>query len=134
MWEGISSAADGTRRRDSRRLCQTELSPALKLSLERGEAVTRLPAIQTSAGGLRGGGKKLAVLRSRVGRVALISEEEIFEAVRWTLERHRYLIEPSSAVTVAACLTGKAGAVDGPAVVVLSGRNVSLGTLRRILA
>ena len=116
--------------------CQHELSPALKLSLERGEAVTRLPAVQTSAGGLEGGiGRKtFAVLRSRVGRVALISEEEIFEAVRWTLERHRYLIEPSSAVTVAACLTGKAGAVDGPAVVVLSGRNVSLGTLRRILA
>jgi threonine dehydratase len=116
--------------------CQHEGSPALKLSLERGAAVTRLPAFETTAGGVEGGigEKPFEVLRTRVDRVALVSEGEIFEGVRWMLDAHQYLIEPSAAVVVAACLSGKAGRFDRPVVVVLSGRNVALSTLRRILA
>jgi threonine dehydratase len=115
--------------------CQLEASPALKLSLETGEAVTRLPPVETSAGGLEGGiGRStFEVLKTRVDGVALLSEEEILGAVQWMLAEHQYLVEPSAAVTVAACLTGKAGKLDTPTVVVLSGRNVSLETLRRIL-
>jgi threonine dehydratase len=116
--------------------CQHEGSPALALSLERGEAVVRLPAFTTTAAGLEGGIGRIgfAVLRSRIDGVALISEAEIFDAVRFMLERHQYLIEPSSAVTVAAILTGKAGRLASPTVAVISGRNVALPTLRRILA
>ena len=115
--------------------CNHELSPALALSLERGRAVTRLPAVETAAGGIEGGiGRKtFEILRSRVDRVALVSEREIFDAVRWMLEKHQHLIEPSAAAAVAACLTGKAGRFDGPVVVVISGRNVSLETLTKIL-
>jgi threonine dehydratase len=115
--------------------CNHELSPALALSLERGEAVTRLPAASTSAGGIEGGiGRKpFEVLWSRIDGVALVSEEEIFGAVRWMLGEHQQLIEPSAAAAIAACRTGKAGRFDGPVVVVISGRNVSLDTLRRIL-
>jgi threonine dehydratase len=115
--------------------CQLEASPALKLSLATGRAVTRLPAVETAAGGLEGGigAKTFEVLRSRVDRVALMTEEEVLEGVRWMAENHQYLIEPSSAVTIAACLTGKAGAFDQPAVVVLSGRNMSATLLSRIL-
>ena len=116
--------------------CQHALSPALALSLERGEAVTKLPTVATTAGGLEGGiGRTgFGVLRSRIDGVALLTEEEIFEGVRFMLDRHQYLIEPSSAVTVAAILTGKAGRLDTPAVAVISGRNVALSTIRRILA
>ena len=39
-----------------------------------------------------------------------------------------------SAVTVSAILAGKAGRIDSPAVAVISGRNVALPTVRRILA
>ncbi|TMQ11289.1 MAG: pyridoxal-phosphate dependent enzyme [Deltaproteobacteria bacterium] len=73
-------------------------------------------------------------LRTRVDGVALLGEAEIFEGVRFMLERHQYLIEPSAAVTVAAILTGKAGGLASPTAVVISGRNVALSTLRRILA
>ena len=116
--------------------CQLESSPALKMSLESGRAVTRLPAADTTAGGLEGGigAKPFAILRTRIQRVALLSEAEIFEAVRWMLDTHQYSIEPSAAVTIAACLTGKAGRFAAPVVVVLSGRNVAVATLRRILA
>ena len=116
--------------------CQHALSPALALSLERGEAVLTLPPVATAAGGLEGGiGRTgFSYLKDRLAGVALLTEEEIFEAVRFLLDRHQYLVEPSAAVTVAALLTGKAGRLAGPAVAVLSGRNVALPTLRRILA
>jgi len=116
--------------------CQHALSPALALSLERGEAVLRLPPVETTAGGLEGGIGKTGfdVLKSRIDGVALMTESEIFDAVRFMLDKHQYLIEPSSAVTVAAILTGKAGRLDSPVAAVISGRNVALPTLRRILA
>lgn len=116
--------------------CQHERSPALKLSLERGEAVTKLPAIETLAAGIEGGigVSNFEVLKSRVDAVALVSEEEILAAVRWMLAEHQYLVEPSGAGTVAAILSGKTGRLESPAAVVLSGRNVSLESLRRILA
>jgi threonine dehydratase len=63
----------------------------------------------------------------------LVSEEEIIEGVRWMLRHHQYLIEPTAAVTIAACLTGKVGALREPAVVVISGRNVSEETVKKIL-
>lgn len=116
--------------------CQLAHSPALALSLERGEAVLNLPPVETTAGGLEGGiGRSgFEVLRSRLAGVALLGEEELFDAVRFVLDHHQYLIEPASAATVAAILTGKAGPLSSPTVAVLSGRNVELSTLRRILA
>ena len=116
--------------------CNHELSPALKLSLERGEAVTRLPAAETTAGGIEGGIGRVPfeVLRTRVDRVALLSEKDLFAAVRFVFDEHQYVIETSAAAGVAAVLTVKAGALAGPAVVVLSGRNISLATLRKVLA
>lgn len=116
--------------------CQLAGSPALALSLERGQAVVSLPSFTTTAGGLEGGIGRTGfeVLKTRIDGVALLDEAEIFDAVRFMLERHQYLIEPSAAVTVAAILTGKAGRLASPTVAVISGRNVALPTIRRILA
>ena len=115
--------------------CQHALSPALALSLERGEAVTRLPPVSTTAGGLEGGiGRTgFGVLKDRIDGVALVTEEDIFDGVRFMLDQHQYLIEPSSAVTIAAILTGKAGPLRASTVAVISGRNVASATIRRIL-
>ncbi|HML16912.1 MAG TPA: pyridoxal-phosphate dependent enzyme [Bryobacteraceae bacterium] len=115
--------------------CQHVLSPALRMSFEAGRAITRLPAAKTLAGGIEGGIGALAfaVLQSRIDRVALVSEDEILEGVRWMAANHQYLIEPTAAVTIAATLTGKIGELTKPAVVVVSGRNVSAGTLKTIL-
>lgn len=116
--------------------CQHEGSPALALSLEREQAVVSLPPFATTAGGLEGGIGRIgfAILKPRIDGVALLTEAEIFDAVRFMLEQHQYLIEPSAAVTVAAILTGKAGRLASPTVAVISGRNVALPTIRRILA
>jgi len=114
--------------------CQHVLSPALRMSLEAGQAITRLPAVETMAGGVEGGigARTFSVLRPLVDQVALVSEAEIADGVRWIVRHHQYLIEPTAAVTIAACLTGKIEA-DRPAVVVVSGRNVSAETVKRIL-
>lgn len=116
--------------------CQHVDSPGLKLSLERSCAVTELPPIDTIAGGIEGGvGKRcFHYLQSRIDNVALVSEEEIKAAVRWMLDSHQYVIEPSAAAPIAAILSGKVVPQQGPVVLVLTGRNVSLQTLKMILA
>ncbi len=115
--------------------CQHRDSASLARSLELGEAATSMPPIRTLAGGLEGGiGRhNFAILGDRVERVALADEDAIWEATTWMLDQHQYLVEPSAAVTVAACLNGDIGDVDGPLVLVLTGRNLGLGGLRRIL-
>ena len=121
---------------DSRILaCQHRDSPALKISLETGRAATELPPIRTLAGGIEGGIGKLtfAVLKDRVDEVLLLSEKEIWEAVQWFLGEHRYLIEPSAAVTLAACLTNKLAKLTSPTAIVLTGRNIAARNLNAIL-
>jgi threonine dehydratase len=114
--------------------CQHIDSPALKLSLERGEAVTALPAIDTVAGGIEGGiGKQcFEIIKERIDAVSLVSEEEIIEAFKWMLEHHQYLIEPSAVVTIASCLY-RSPKIQGKTVVLLSGRNVSFATITKLL-
>jgi threonine dehydratase len=48
------------------------------------------------------------------------------------LRHHQYLIEPTAAVTVAACISGKIQCAE-PVVVVISGRNVSAESAKKIL-
>jgi threonine dehydratase len=114
--------------------CQHVLSPALRMSLDAGHAITRLPAVETMAGGVEGGigARTFPVLQPLVDEVALVTEAEIVEGVRWMVAQHQYLIEPTAAVTIAACISGKV-TVRRPVVVVVSGRNVSLETVRRIV-
>lgn len=111
--------------------CQHIHSPALKLSLEKGCAFTQLPPIQTAAGGIEGGlgANCFTYLQSRIDAVALAEENEILKASRWMLEHHQYLVEPSSAVTIACCLNGQIKKLSSPAAIVLTGRNVSLSTI-----
>jgi threonine dehydratase len=115
--------------------CQHKDSPGLKLSLERNSPVTKLPAIETIAGGVEGGigANCFNYLKTRMDEVVLVSEQEIIQGVRWMLEHHQYLIEPSSAVVIAACLSKKIKKVHFPTVIVLSGRNVSFSTIQSIL-
>ena len=114
--------------------CQHVLSPALRMSLDAGHAITRLPAVETLAGGVEGGigARTFPLLQPLVDDVALVSEVEILDAVRWMVRQHQYLIEPTAGVTIAACLSGRVRATE-PVVVVISGRNVSVETVRKIL-
>jgi len=116
--------------------CQLAASAALKLSLEKKSAVTRLPAIETIAGGLEGGigERTFAIIRDRLDGISLIEENEIAKALTWCLSHHQYLIEPSSAVAIAAALKNEPALfTQFPLVIVLSGRNINIDTLKVLL-
>ncbi len=71
------------------------------------------------------------VVRDLVEAVVTVKEEEIVQAMRLSWERAKLIIEPSSAVTVAAVLTAGFRELPGLAKVgvVLSGGNVNLDRL-----
>jgi len=115
-------------------VCQLAACPAFKLSLEQGKAVTYMPPVDTLAGGLEGGvGEKcFEILKTRVDSAALISEEELRTAMRWFLEHQQILIEPSASVAIAALLYGRLR-LKGPALIVLTGRNVHYRSVKSSL-
>jgi threonine dehydratase len=70
-------------------------------------------------------------VRDLVEAVVTVQEEQIVQAMRFTWERAKWLIEPSSAVAVAAAMTPAFQALEGMRKVgiVLSGGNVNLDRL-----
>jgi len=85
-------------------------------------------APHTIADGLRGsiGVMNFELLRQCVDDVVTVSEQQIVAAMRIILEDLKLLIEPSSAVAVAAVLAGKVGSAGQRVGVILSGGNVDL--------
>lgn len=72
----------------------------------------------------------LALLRAHVAQIATVSESEIAKAMRLFWEIFKLVIEPSSAVPVAALLERRVPAAAGRRVgVVISGGNVDLDAL-----
>lgn len=71
------------------------------------------------------------IIRDGVERIVTVTEEEIVAAMRLTWERAKLLIEPSSAVAVAAVLSDEFRGLDGVQRVgiILSGGNVNLEQL-----
>jgi len=86
-------------------------------------------APRTIADGLRGsiGARNFELLRTHVDEVVTVSEAEIVAAMRVVLDDLKLLIEPSSAVPVAAALAGRLGPAGSRLGIVLSGGNVDLG-------
>jgi threonine dehydratase len=117
-------------------LCQHEDSPGFLRSIEAGKPVTELPAIKTLASGLEGGFgvKTFEVLRHRYDDIRLVSESELRDAMRWMIDHHQILIEGSSAVPIAACLSYDFLKPDGPVVIFISGRNVARETILDVLS
>lgn len=111
--------------------CQHHKSPALQLSLQQKKAVTQLPSLETLAGGIEGGlgANCFHYLQSRIDDVALCTEKELYQAVGWMLDKHQYLIEPSSAPPISALIHRKIKGLKTPCVIVLTGRNVSSSSL-----
>ncbi len=71
---------------------------------------------------------------THVDDIVVVSDEELCRAVIALLERARLVVEPSGAAGVAAILSGKVSGRDRRTAVVLSGGNLSLDFLSRLLA
>jgi len=82
----------------------------------------------TIADGLRTqlGDNTFAILRALADEIVLVDEEEIVAAMRWVWERMKLVIEPSSAVPVAAMLAGKVDGAGKRVGIILSGGNADL--------
>jgi threonine dehydratase len=101
------------------------------LSLEEGELVS-IPETKTIADGLRTsepGTMTFPIVQKYVDNIVTVSESEIHQSLFFVLERMKQLIEPSSAVSVAAAMFDKLGVKDKNVVCVLSGGNVDVRKL-----
>ncbi|WP_106496547.1 threonine ammonia-lyase [Lentibacillus sp. Marseille-P4043] len=113
---------------------EPEIANDTLLSLEKGE-ITTIPETRTIADGLRTsqpGDVTFPIVQKYLDELVLVSEEEIRQALFFVLERMKQLIEPSSAVTVAAAMFGKLGVKDKKVTCVLSGGNVDVRKLGEI--
>lgn len=115
---------------------EPEGADAMRRSLEAGEAL-HLDRVQTVADGLAApmaGVLNHALVAAHAAGVALVSDEEIVDAMRILLERTKLLAEPAGAAGLAALLRGRIPLRDeSPVAVVISGGNVDLGLLGRLL-
>lgn len=73
------------------------------------------------------------ILKERGARGVAVTEAEVAAAVRWAWEKHRLVVEPGGAASIAALLAGKAEIVP-ETVVLVSGGNVDPALHRRLLA
>jgi len=107
------------------------------VSMERGAAMAaslaadrpvELPEEPSLADSLQGGvgldnRHTFALVRDLVDEVVLVTEREIWEAMRFALDHHRLVLEGGGAVGIGALLAGRV-TDEGPVAVVCSGANV----------
>lgn len=86
---------------------------------------------KTIADGLRTqlGDKNFPIIQKYVNNIILVEEEEIVHAMKWIWERMKIIIEPSSAVAVAAVLKQKHLFQNKKTGIIISGGNVELENL-----
>jgi threonine dehydratase len=112
---------------------QPEASPAFRESLQRGAALLTYPARPTLADGLAGGIGRIAFEhRDLVDEQVVVSEQEIESAMVALLAADQVVAEASAAVAVAAVRSGCVQA-EGPIVAILTGGNVDVRVIARLL-
>ncbi len=75
------------------------------------------------------GQRNFEIIMRNVDDIVTVSEEKIVEAMRLIWERMKIIIEPSSAVPLAAILQNKVDIRDKKVGIILSGGNLDLGNL-----
>ncbi|MCX8185799.1 MAG: threonine ammonia-lyase [Sulfolobales archaeon] len=114
---------------------EPEAAPKMLLSLSSGKPISIEPK-PTIADGLVAktpGEITFEVVSNLVDEIVTVSEEEISEAIYITLERQKTLVEGAGAVGVAALISGKANVKGKKVVAVLSGGNIDLTILNKVL-
>ena len=114
---------------------QAELMPAMCRSLEAGARV-RTPAAATLADGIavrQVGELTFALVREHVDTVVTVSEEELAKAVLLLLEIEKTVVEGAGAAPLAALLHRALGLEGARVALVLSGGNIDVTMLARII-
>ena len=114
---------------------EPEAGDDVRRSLEAGERV-RIDVPRTIADGQQlptPGERTFEVIRERVDEVAVASDAEIVEAMRFLFERMKTVAEPSGACALAALLAGRVDARGLRVGVTISGGNVSAERFAELL-
>ncbi len=110
-------------------------APSMKLSLEKGEIV-KVRDIDTIADGIAiksPGDLTFKIVSEIVDDVLLVDDDEIVRAMFMLLERCKLVAEPAGAVGVAAVLSGKIDVREKNVAIVVSGGNVDMPLLSRVI-
>jgi threonine dehydratase len=117
--------------------CSPEHSPIMAKSVQAGHML-EMESLPTLSDGTAGGIEQDAITFSLCQRLIddyiLVTEEEIRQAMRLFIETHHMLIEGAAGVPLAALLKAPERFQEKTVVVVLCGANLSLETLKTMLA
>lgn len=113
---------------------QPDASPALRDSLAQGRALTDYDAAPTLADGLAGGiGMLVWEHRDLIDDVVSVSEKEIEAAIVALAAHDQVIAEGSGATAVAAIAAGRVKGHGLPVVAVVTGGNLDIAVLARLL-
>jgi len=114
---------------------EPEAAPKMKKSIETGKIV-EIPVKSTIADGLvtkKPGDLTYQIISECVDDIVTVSDNEIAHAIFMLLERGKTLAEGAGAAALAAVLSGKVDVKDKNVVVIISGGNIDLTLLSRIV-
>jgi threonine dehydratase len=114
---------------------QPEGSNAVTLSFRQGEPVT-IPSVDTICDALiaqKVGGLMFEHIQRYVDDMALVTDDDVKDAIHWLVEKAKLVVEPGGAVGAAALLSGKVKP-QGKTIVLLSGGNIAPATLALYLS
>jgi len=134
---GVAAAAKAIEPRVVVTGVEAEASCAFQTSLAAGRLVPIVPG-PTLADGLGGNPDPdtitFAMIQQFVDRIVTVSEEALASAIVGTVETEHLILEGAGAAGVAAVIAGKVNLAGRQAVVVLTGSNIDLNRLARVVA
>jgi threonine dehydratase len=135
MAAGVAVAIKETNPRIKVYGVETAVMPSMKAALAEGAPVT-LAYARTIADGIavrRAGDLTLPLVRKYVDDIALVDDEEIAEAILVLLEREKTVAEGAGAAALAAVLHQKLPLAGKKVAVVVSGGNIDVNVVSRII-
>lgn len=114
---------------------QAKGAPSMKNAIEHGE-VEELPSVSTIADGIavkKPGDLTYEICSKYVDEIVTVTDDEISAAILALMEQHKLVTEGAGAVAVAAAMFGKIDLADKKTVCVLSGGNIDVTILSRVI-
>ena len=114
---------------------QAEALPSMKAALQKGGPI-RLPPAMTIADGIavrEVGETPFALAKNYVDEIVTVSEGEIANAVLLLLETEKTVAEGAAAAPLAAVINKKIGLANGNVGLVISGGNIDMNLISRII-
>lgn len=110
-------------------------APSMFNSIKDGE-IECLPSVSTIADGIavkKPGENTYALVKEYVDEVALVSDDEVASAILALIEKQKMIAEGAGAAAVAAIMTGKFDLKGKRVVAVVSGGNIDVTSLSRVI-